>query len=238
MFTPKAVIFDFFGTLVPNFSLTEHKAVLREMAGLVGAPPEAFVKEWLATFTPRVTGQYPTVAANIEAICAVLGVPAEASACARAVALRLDYSRQHLTPRTTAISTLRAIRGRGFKLGLISDCSYELPTLWAETVFAERFEVAVFSCVAKVKKPHAAIYRQAAEQLGVACTECWFVGDGGSNELAGAQAVGMYPVQFYDEAEQGQDTHRVDGQGWTGRRILDLAEVLPLLAAAPQPIVR
>ena len=39
----KAVLFDFFGTLVPNFMLSEHKAVLREMAGAAGAPAEPFV---------------------------------------------------------------------------------------------------------------------------------------------------------------------------------------------------
>ena len=43
----RAVLFDFFGTLVPNFKLSEHKSLLREMASAVGAPAEPFVERWL-----------------------------------------------------------------------------------------------------------------------------------------------------------------------------------------------
>lgn len=231
-------MFDFFGTLVPNFSLTEHKAVLREMAAIMGAPAEGFVQGWLTTFNQRVTGQYASVAGNIEAVCVALGVPVDAARCAEAVALRLDYTRRHLGPRTAALPVLREVRSRGLKVGLISDCSGELPQLWRETIFAEWFDVALFSCVEKVKKPNPVIYQRAAERLGVSCAECLFVGDGGSNELAGAQAAGMRPLWLFVREEQGtQDTHRVDGQSWSGDRINDLRELLPRLDAS-QPIAR
>ncbi len=46
-----------------------------------------------------------------------------------------------------------------------------------------------------MKKPDPCIYEEAARRLGVAFNECVFVGDGGSNELAGAKAVGMKAIQ-------------------------------------------
>jgi putative hydrolase of the HAD superfamily len=226
----KAVIFDFFGTLVPCLSLSEHKAVLSKMADLVGAPRAAFVQKWFDTVVPRMTGEYSSVRANIEAICATLSVPLDAANCELAVKERYAYARAHIIPRATAIETLRELRERGLRIGLISDCSSELPELWQETEFAPLFDVTIFSSVVKIKKPNAEIYRIAADRLGVACADCLYVGDGGSNELSGARAVGMNPVLLDDEEEQGNaDTHRIDGQSWNGVRIADVREVLSLI---------
>jgi putative hydrolase of the HAD superfamily len=43
-------------------------------------------------------------------------------------------------------------------------------------------------------KPERAIYELALSQLGLTASECVFVGGGGSNELAGARAVGLCAV--------------------------------------------
>ena len=190
MVTPKAIIFDFFGTLVPNFSLSEHKAVLGKMADMMKAPREAFVQLWFDTVKLRMTGEFTSVHANVEAICTTLSVPFDAESCEQAVQERYTYERVNMVPRATAIATLHAIRERGLKIGLISDCSIELPDLWRETPFAPLFDVTTFSAVAKIKKPDRRIYEMTAEQLGVACADCLFVGDGGSNELRQ-----LYPEQ-------------------------------------------
>jgi len=226
MFTPKAVIFDFFGTLVPNFSLSEHKVVLGRMADLMGAPREAFIQQWFDTTVLRMTGEYSSTRDNIEAICRTLEVPFDAESCEQAVAERYVYARANSAPRSTAIETLREIRKRGLKTGLISDCSCELPDIWRETSFAPLFDVTTFSVVAKIKKPAPRIYELTAEQLGVASADCLYVGDGGSNELAGAKAVGMRPIWLCDEAEQGADAHRIGYRDWCGERVADLSELL------------
>lgn len=226
MVFPKAVIFDFWGTLVPNFSLSEHKAVLAKMADRMGAPREAFVQQWLDTVVQRMTGEFTSVHANVEAICTTLSVPFDPESCEQAVQERYAYEREHIVPRPTAIATLREIRERGLKIGLITDCSIELPDLWQETPFAPLFDVTTFSAVAKIKKPNPQIYQMTAGELGVACADCLYVGDGGSNELAGADAVGMRPIWLYDEAEQGTDAHRIGHRDWDGERVGDLSEVL------------
>ena len=40
----EAVVFDLFGTLVPNMSLSEHRAVLTQMAQVLEAPPDDFIQ--------------------------------------------------------------------------------------------------------------------------------------------------------------------------------------------------
>jgi putative hydrolase of the HAD superfamily len=227
----KAVLFDFFGTLVPNFMLSAHKDVLRQMAGAAGAPAEPFVEHWLATFEERATGVFPTARENIQAVCGKLNVIPTDPLCADAVRLRLEFEQRHVAPRATALWTLRIIKSLGLKTCLVSDCSPELPQIWEKTPFAPLFDAAVFSCEVGIRKPNPKIYLEACRRLGVEPSECFFVGDGGSRELSGATQLGMRAVLLAAPEEQkNSDTHRIDGEEWRGPTIYDLKELLPILA--------
>jgi len=228
----KAVLFDFFGTLVPNFMLSAHKEVLRQMAGAAGAPAEPFVEHWLATFEERATGVFPSARENIQAVCGLLNVVPRNDQYAAAMRLRLDFEKLHIVPRQSALSTLRAIKSLGLKTCVVSDCSPELPLLWNETPFAPFFDATVFSCDVGIRKPNPQIYLEACRRLEVNAEECFFVGDGGSRELSGATELGMHAVLLATREEQNNaDTHRIDGEeAWRGPTICDLKELLPMLA--------
>ena len=226
----QAVIFDFFGTLVPNFSTSEHHAVMCEMARILGVPEAAFVERWLETFSQRATGEFASVDANIEAICEELGAPAGPAARARAGDLRVAYERRQIVPRADALQVLGELRRRGYKVGLITDCSVELPVVWETTEFSGLFDSTVFSCCTGTHKPDPQIYLRACVELGVAPQQCVYVGDGGSRELSGAKAVGMHSVRIFIAEEQGDsDAHRIDGEEWDGSRITALSEILAML---------
>src|SRR5262249_6912929 len=161
------VIFDFFGTLVPNFPQSAHKDMLRQMACLTGAPVELFVEGWLATFHHRASGIFPTTRANIEAVCRALNVAPDNHQYEAAAQLRLDFERRQTAPRPTAISTLQAVRSLGLKTCVVSDCSTELPQIWHETPFAPLLDSAVFSCCIKIRKPNPEIYLEACRKLAL-----------------------------------------------------------------------
>ena len=57
----KAVIFDFFGTLVPIYSVNSHNELLSAMADKLGISSDFFIDRWLNTFRERVTGKLPDV---------------------------------------------------------------------------------------------------------------------------------------------------------------------------------
>ena len=57
----EAVIFDFFGTLVPIYTLNSYKKMMSAMADTIGIPSDFFTDRWLDTFKKRVTGQLPDV---------------------------------------------------------------------------------------------------------------------------------------------------------------------------------
>jgi len=140
--------------------------------------------------------------------------------------VRVEYTRRELAPRPDAVATLTRLKEAGLKLGLISDCSSEVPLLWDETPFARLIQVPIFSATARLKKPDPRIYLLACERLGVSPEDCLYVGDGDSRELTGAAGVGMSPVLI--KAPQ-HNAPKIDPDMWAGPPVSSLSEVLPIV---------
>jgi len=225
----KAVIFDLFGTLVDNFSSREYDRVLAEMASLLSLPARDFARLWVATFEERVTGRLGTLEEAIAQSASRLGLHAADDAVAAAARLRLDFSRRALVPRPDAIETLARLRATGRKIGLISDCTAEVPVLWPETAFAPLVDAATFSCSIGLRKPDPRIYRSACERLSVTPSDCLYVGDGSSQELSGASRVGMQAMLLRASHEIPGEVIRDQVEGWDGPVIAALGEVLTLV---------
>lgn len=225
----EAVIFDLFGTLVDNFIRGEYESVLAEMAAILNTPLKEFQRVWLDSFPQRVTGVHANQKASIEYICRELNVRVIEAQVEHAFRVRLDYTKRSMIPRPHALETLKKLKESGYKIGLISDCSGEIPLIWGSTPFVPFFDVTVFSCVAGIKKPDPRIYHLATDPLKVRPQDCLYIGDGSSQELTGALKVGMHPVLIRDPDES-IDAHYIDREDdWSGPRISSLREVLSLL---------
>jgi len=227
----KAVIFDLFGTLIENYTIERHEGVLRQMASVLSAPSEDFVRLWYETFNDRCMGILKTPEDNIDYVCRKLGVPVEGSQMSVAARIRLDLTINSMVPMPGTITTLSSLKIEGCKTGLVTDCSAEVPAIWQDTPFAPLFDVTVFSCKVGLKKPDPRIYQLAAEQLAVKLESCLYIGDGSSQELTGADAVGMHPVLIRDPEEDSGVMHRVEAEAdrWDGPVISSLREVLDLV---------
>jgi putative hydrolase of the HAD superfamily len=221
----QAVIFDLFGTLVPNFTDKEYRQVCEQMAEILGAPPEEFWRLWRGSFNERVLGILPDVEANIKYVCRQLSINPTDDRIQESVKLRFYYEARALVARPETSRVLASLKARGLKLGLISDCSSEAPAVWKDIPISEFFEVALFSCQLGIKKPDIRIYHLAAEKLGVAPGACLYVGDGSSQELTGAVNAGMTAVHLKIPSEIGPDAHRIDLDDWSGAAIESLLEV-------------
>jgi putative hydrolase of the HAD superfamily len=217
-----AVVFDLFGTLIDDAPPAAYGAFLAETARRLGADPERFAALWADHDIARYTGPIEDC---FESICAELGV-SDRARLADALAFRVGHMRRILVPRPDAEETLRALRKRGFALGMISNASGEVSGLWAETPFLPLFDAALFSADERLMKPDRRLYERMADRLGVPPEECLFVGDGAYRELQGAAAAGMTPVLIrapYDEWEHEGTA------GWAGPRVSSLNEVLALV---------
>lgn len=215
----RAVIFDLYGTLIDDAPPEDYERFVAETALAIGADPEGFRVAWEANDIARYTGP---IDACFTSICAGLGVVDFRPA----LNLRLERMRSLLVPRSDALPTLRELRKRGLRLGMISNASSEVSALWAETALAPLFDAAFFSADEGMMKPDPRLYERMAEALGIEPADCVFVGDGAYRELQGAQAVGMTAVLIRVPHDEWEHEGTI---GWEGPRVTALSEVLDLV---------
>jgi putative hydrolase of the HAD superfamily len=221
----KAVIFDLFGTIVDGFAASS-AGYQEQFTAALGVPHEPFTQLWRQITDRRTMGEFQTVEASIEHVCSLIGATANEVQMRKAVDIRLELTRHALTPAADAISTIARLRASGYKIGLLSNCSIEIPIIWPETEFASLFDSTVFSSVERSKKPAADIYHRACERLGVAPEDCVYVADGENFELAAAAQVGMHPVLI--KTSESQSDARREAWEWQGATVYALPEVLEI----------
>ena len=205
----RAVVFDLWNTIAvwPEDLWAETRPKVAEQLGLT---IEEFEKRWYGDLAPmREVGP-------IGDVLALFDLAPEA--VERVTSLRRAVTRKGLVPVPAAVETIMALRERGLKIGLITVCSEDVVSLWAETAFQGLFDAEVFSAAVGLRKPDPRIYRLALELLGVEPEEAIFVGDGANDELAGAERVGMRAI--------GVDSPSGELGDWDGAVIRELPELL------------
>ena len=204
----RAVVFDLFETLV-DYDDARSREFSSRVARFCGRDPDEFHPVWLEGKPQRDTGPMAPYLVS-------LGLGEEA--ITDFLEMRRDSTRGILAcPKGGALETLREVRARGLRTGLITVCSEDTVDVWPESPFAGLFDVEVFSSSCGLRKSDPRIYQLALAQLGVEPREAIFVGDGANDELAGAERVGMRAVQVWKRDD------------WSGERIDSFEELLDLL---------
>jgi len=229
-----AVIFDLFGTLVPDITGPPYERTAGKMSEALSVPSDEFSKMWFDTVYERNIGVFETIRDNIEYICNKMNARINEEQVSRATRIRHDFLKQSMmSPRKHSLETITELRKMGIKIGLISDCSPSEPGIWKDTSFQPLFDATVFSASAKLKKPDVKIYQLAVKELKVREEECVYVGNGGSNELEGAYNSGMFPVLVLPEKDAAiyhQPGEDIKEYALThGKIISDIREVINLL---------
>ncbi len=230
----RAIVFDFFGTLTDPAAETERLATFAATAAVLGAPVDRFGTAMAQSFAQRTVGAYGGTRDTLLAIARSCGVVPDDARLQAAVATHRAGAELVRRPRPEALAVLDQLRGHGYLLGLISDCSSELCEAWAGTPYAARIDAAVFSWQEGHRKPDSRLYATVSERLGVPAAECWFVGDGGSREHDGARRAGMRPVLVTNAAYPAAHDLRTDPDTYLpDDRIHDLTSLPALLGHPP-----
>ena len=230
---PSAVVFDLNDTLISGGERGLRDALSRAAARDLGADPEAFAGAVRDSFDARCRGALGDLYETYSRLAEGLGVHPDPAAVRTAVERRLCFERGRLIAAPRVLETLDLLRRKGYRLGLISDCSAETPAIWHETALAQRFDVTVFSWERGVRKPDPSLFLAAAVGLGVEVRDCLYVGDGGSDELAGAERIGMRALRLdFEAADAATRADRGELYGvrpWDGPAIDDIGELAELL---------
>jgi putative hydrolase of the HAD superfamily len=103
-----------------------------------------------------------------------------------------------LDPNEPMIELMRALRGRGYRMALLTNNVREWEPLWRGMLpVDEIFELVVDSAFVGIRKPEPEIYELTVERIGggIGAAECLFVDDVEDN-IATARELGMTAVHF------------------------------------------
>jgi len=229
--TPSAVIFDLGGTLIDNWDQDAYIVRVREIARVLSMDSDELVSNWIDPEAVRMclTGGFADVPAQLEYCVRKPLACFDAEKVNLALNMHDDFTRRSMVPRAGAIDTLKELRSRGCRVGLLSDCGPDIPTLWGASEFAPHFDGLVFSCRTGTKKPDPKIYQLAYNSLGVKPEGCVYVADGNSMELTGARNAGMSAVLICMPQDREQIMQREDPRSWDGPVIEDIREILSVI---------
>ncbi len=187
----KIVLFDLFETLISEFD-AGHPSIT-EVAQTLQLPVEDFQREYVKHRPARTTGQVD-YEGSLRYIVRKLGGKSPESTIKTLAERRQSAFTAHLRRiEPEILNMLNEVASSGIRLGLISNTDGSEVLDWANGLLSGFFEMSIFSHAVGMAKPDPDIYQHACKKLGVAPSDCIFIGDGNSDELRGAAQVGMSP---------------------------------------------
>lgn len=193
--TKTVYLFDLFNTLVDVVS--GDAETLPFPAEILNVNPRDYERAFMnsALTERRYRGRDRTSAEIMRKIANAIDPTIPEEIVLRASELRMrKYRNAILSPRTPMVETLRALKAQGKRLALVSNADRPEVEAWSASPFAPLFDAVVFSWSVGFIKPEPEIYTVALERLNAEAEHAVFVGDGGSNEHEGANALGIVTV--------------------------------------------
>jgi putative hydrolase of the HAD superfamily len=221
----RAVVFDFFGTLT---HAVRRGPAHRRIAERLGCRPDAFQRALDETFLDRCMGAHGDPAHALRHVARLAGGDPELETARGVLVSRINALRADTKLRAETEPVLDLIKRFGLRSGVLSDCGPELPAFLPTMAIARLIDATVLSIEIKRRKPDPIMYLTVCAQLGVDPQDCLYVGDGGSRELTGAQAVGMTAVKLAAPDLAGHLTFDPDEE-FQGRVISSLTDVFDVI---------
>ena len=186
----QAVIFDMYETLVTQFCSPLYYGT--QIAEDLGLNPEEFLPSWKATEEARATGKLTFEDAMAQLLHRHGIFELHRRVVEKRTAIQADCFR-HLHPGIEPM--LSALRKKGIRIGLITNCFSEEAALIRGSELFPYFDAPCLSWEEGIRKPDPAIYHTCLSKLGISAEGCLYVGDGGSFELETARSLGIQAVQ-------------------------------------------
>jgi len=180
-------VFDLFETLITEVGPTRASG----LAPVLGLDRQAYRAAWKARRPRIMVGQLSFADALTEIserLAGAVDTAAVQGICQQRLREKADaYAR----PDDQVSALIAELVRREVRLGIISNGFKEDVFGWAGCSLAPSFQCALFSCDEGVAKPNPEIYLRALHRMGVQPEATMYIGDGGDNELAGAEQAGL-----------------------------------------------
>ena len=129
-----------------------------------------------------------------------LGLSEETACGEAAVRVAAEHRRSNLWSRAAddAAETLSALRGRGYRIAVVSNADGRVRGLLEAAGLSPHLEFVVDSAEVGVEKPDPRIFHAATERLNLSPDECAYVGDIYEIDVLGAERAGLEAVLVGD----------------------------------------
>ncbi|MGY0230177.1 HAD family hydrolase [Longispora urticae] len=221
----EGVVFDLFGTLVEAPNDAERLRAASALAACMDARPATVNAVLVESWQQRHDGTFSQVEHVARYLRRCCGARAASEPAIRECLAQLAVPR--LLADGGVLAVLRQLRERGFKIGVLTDAAPEVADAWPGSALADAVDSVVFSCRTGGTKPDRRLYAAIATGLGVAAADTLYCGDGGGDELAGAQRAGMHPVRV--RRRGGSGTLAFGERHWNGPAVTQVEDIPALL---------
>lgn len=158
-----AALIDLYDTLVES----DWHAWHGEMAASLGVDPAVLRQAFDSTRPARSVGAYPDVETDMRVIIEATGIENPPVELVRDLTSReFTFMTSHVQLHDEALSVLRALRGRGVRTALVSNCSHNTTPVVERLRLDEVFDAVILSFEVGARKPQPAIYLSALEAVG------------------------------------------------------------------------
>jgi len=216
MFYPKAILFDLDDTIV-DFSTSSSIAWQKVSEEFVNKYPVGFTAEelfktidatryhfWTNLYQGKIKRDHSIseTCQMLQGVLKLMDYPDLSKACEMAESFNKFYF-QSLVIFKGAIETLEKIQALGIRMALITNGESQKQRTQLECLNLERFfEIILIDTELGFSKPDSRIFKLALEKLALAPEEVWMVGDSLTNDIFGAQKLGIYSI-WHDFKNQG-----------------------------------
>ncbi|TMK44415.1 MAG: HAD family hydrolase [Actinobacteria bacterium] len=213
---PTTVLIDLYDTLVWG----EWPGLRDTMAARIGISSAALQSAFDSTRPSRGVGSFAGAEEDMASVLEACGLDPEPGLVGELLELERSSLLTRIHLYEDSIPVLRALRARGVRTALVSNCSRSTRPVVDDLGLDREMDAVVLSFEVGAAKPDAAIYRAALDRLGAEPAGAAFVDDQ-SVYCDGAAALGMRTYLIQRDSSLGDD---VSTDGHT--LIRDLAALL------------
>jgi putative hydrolase of the HAD superfamily len=181
-----AALIDLFDTLV----WSEWRGLRGQLADAMGVEDDELRHAYEVTYTSRQIGANGSAEGDIAVLVEECGLEPEPALVRRLVDLVSEHLDGHVHLYGDALPSLRALRERGVRTAVVSNCDHFAIPLVEALGLKDEVDALVLSCQVGSHKPDAAIYLSALDALGARPEQAVFVDDQ-PPYLDGAAALGI-----------------------------------------------
>jgi putative hydrolase of the HAD superfamily len=183
---PRAYLIDLYDTLVSS----DWDRWRAELSSGAGISIETLDRAFHATRAARNTGVYPSLEESTRAIVLASGLPDEPEIVRWWVDMDERFMEDGVTLHEDSVPTVRALRARGDRVALVSNCGHDTRLLVDRLGLEDEFDALLLSFEVGSRKPEAAIYLAALDALRAEAPDALFVDDQ-TEYCDGARALGL-----------------------------------------------